>query len=86
MSKKEFYFYPNQEEIFKKRAKNNFVFTLVYDKDKLEIVLFFKREVRSKWKQSCKNNIETDHRIKELQDSNYQIYSWIFPRSQTPVW
>ena len=73
----EFYFYPANEDAFKEKAVNNFVRTLVFDAHRNEVVLSFARKVSKKWEQTLKNNIETDHRIKGLRDSQYQVYSWI---------
>ncbi len=73
----EFYFYPSDESEFKSNAVNNFVHTLVFDTTKQKVVVSFARKVRKIWEQTCKNNIETDHRIKELQGEHYQIYSWV---------
>lgn len=73
----EFYFYPGDEFEFKSNAVGNFVHTIVFDKSNHKIVTSFVRQVKKTWVQTCKNNIETDHRIKELSNENYQVYSWI---------
>ena len=73
----EFYFYPNNETDFKAQALNNFVHTIVFDKNSPTISNHFVRKVTKIWTQTVKNNIETDHRIKVLNKNNYQIYSWI---------
>jgi len=72
-----FYFYPTDESEFKSSAVGNFVHTLVFDTNEQRVVVSFVRKVRKIWEQTCKNNIETDHRIKELSGNNYQIYSWV---------
>lgn len=73
----EFFFHPTDENKFKEEAVNNFVRTLVFDCSKGEVVTSFSRQVTKIWENSCKNNIETDHRIKGLSGSNFHIYSWI---------
>jgi len=73
----EFYFYPTDESDFKSKTVGNFVHTLVFDTTEQKVVVSFVRQVRKVWEQTCKNNIETDHRIKELYGDNYQIYSWV---------
>lgn len=73
----DFYFYPNNEENFKNSAVGNFVQTIVFDKKEQKIIKRFSRKVKTHWKQTCKNNIESDQRIKELNGENYQIYSWV---------
>jgi len=75
----EFYFYPADEDRFKQEAVGKFVRTLVYDPTKDVVVLSFTRQVKKLWEQTCKNNIATDHRIKELSDDGLQIFSWITP-------
>ena len=72
-----FYFYPSDESTFKKQAIDNYVHTLVFDTAKGKIITMFTRHVKKEWSQTCKNNIETDHRIKELHNNDYKIYSWI---------
>lgn len=73
----EFYFYPADESMFKERAVNNCVRTLVFDVEKSQVIKLFPRKVGKLWEQTFKNNIETDHRIKELPGNNYQIFSWV---------
>lgn len=73
----EFYFYPNDESEFKSKAVNNFVHTVVFDTVEQKVTTSFVRQVRKVWEQTCKNNIETDHRIKELDGKNFQVYSWV---------
>jgi hypothetical protein len=72
-----FYFYPTGEEKFKADAFNNFVRTLVFNVLSGEIEVSFIRQVKTLWQQTCKNNIETDHRIKELSGDHFQIYGWV---------
>lgn len=76
-SSMEFLFHPADEEKFKEQAVNKFVRTVVFDVSKNEVVISYTRKVSKVWEQTCKNNIETDHRIKRLSGDNYQIYSWI---------
>jgi hypothetical protein len=71
-----FYFHPNNEKVFKEAAVGKFVRTLVYNEESNEIISFT-RKVKILWQQTCKNNIESDHRIKDLSGSHFQIYSWI---------
>ena len=73
----EYFFYPPDEKAFKESAVNNYVHTIVFDATKCEIASSFTRHVRKIWRQTCKNNIETDARIKILVGDEYQIYSWI---------
>lgn len=73
----EFHFYLNDETEFKSNAVGNFVHTLVFDTIEQKVIVSFVRQVRKIWEQTCKNNIETDHRIKELSSDNYQIFSWV---------
>lgn len=73
----EFYFYPDNDQKFKEEALNNFVHTIVFNTETSEVELSFVRKVQKIWEQTCKNNIETDHRIKELSGINYQVYSWV---------
>ncbi len=73
----DFYFYPAEELEFKSNAVGNYVHTVVFDTTEQKILTSFVRKVSKAWVQTRKNNIETDHRIKELTGSNYQIYSWV---------
>lgn len=73
----EYYFYPENEEEFKKQAKGHRVETLVFNTQTKQIENIFYREVKKVWEQTRKNNIETDHRIKKLNDDCYQILSWV---------
>jgi len=73
----EFYFYPSDENTFKNEAVGNLVRTVVFETSSGEVVLNYIRQVKKHWEQTCKNNIETDHRIKELAGDNYQVYSWV---------
>ena len=72
-----YYFHPADENEFKNKASGNYVRTIVFDTVKEEVVTCFIRKVNKAWEQTCKNNIETDHRIKNLSGNNYQIYSWV---------
>lgn len=74
---KRYFFYPANEKQFKQEAKNNFVKTIVFNTKECKIADSFIREVKSDWKQTCKNNIETDHRIKSLSGEHFEIYSWV---------
>jgi len=73
----EYYFNPSCDDEFKAEAKNNIVRTIVFDTVSQEVVVSFSRQVKKIWAQTCKNNIETDHRIKGLSGENFQIYSWV---------
>jgi hypothetical protein len=73
----EFYFHPADESKFKEEAVGNFVRTIVFDTLKDEVTVSFVRQVRKVWEQTCKNNIATDHRIKELSGDHFQIFSWV---------
>ncbi len=74
---KKFYFYPKDENAFKDQAVRNFVRTLIFDEQTNAIHSSYTRKVSKKWEQTVKNNIESDQRIKDLQNENYQIYSWV---------
>ena len=73
----DYYFYPEDEKKFKEEAVNKYVRTIVFDTVNGEITTSFVRQVRKVWEQTCKNNIETDLRIKELSGDHFQIYSWV---------
>ena len=73
----EFFFYPTSDKNFKEEALNNYVHTVIFDTLKCKVVSSFIREVHKIWDQTCKNNIETDHRIKGLSGDCFQIYSWV---------
>ncbi|EHI9242953.1 hypothetical protein J9100_004288 [Vibrio vulnificus] len=72
-----YFFYPKDEETFKDQAVGNFVRTLVFDPENENVLLTFHRRVSKVWEQTRKNNIETDHRIKELTNENLHVYSWV---------
>ena len=72
-----FYFYPAAEEKFKAEALNNFVRTLVFNELSGEIEVSFIRQVNTLWLQTCKNNIETDRRVRELNGDHFQVFSWV---------
>ncbi len=72
-----FYFYPQNCDDFKQAAVGNYVRTIIFDHEKGRIVNDFVRKVHKYWEQTCKNNIQSDHRIKALAHDNFQIYSWI---------
>jgi len=76
-----FKFEPSDDEKFKSKAVNNKIVSVVVDSITNEIILSFTRKVRKKWDQSCKNNIETDHRIRELtndkKSEKYIVYTCI---------
>ncbi|HBK83462.1 MAG TPA: hypothetical protein DDZ41_07675 [Flavobacterium sp.] len=74
---KQYFFYPANEKQFKQEAKNNFVRTIVFDTKECKIANSFIRKVNKDWKQTCKNNIETDNRIKSLSGEHFEIYSWV---------
>ena len=78
MGSKTFFFYPKSGEEFKKEAKDNYVIILVINLSNTKQCKIFSRDVKTEWGNSCKNNIETDHRIKELsKEDNFLIYSWV---------
>lgn len=72
-----FYFYPIDEEEFKSEALNNYVRTIVFNELSGEIEVSFIRQVKKLWQQTRKNNIETDHRISEINGDHYQVFSWV---------
>lgn len=76
-----FIFEPANEEIFKNHAVNHTLETVVTNSNTGEEITKFERRVTKKWEQTCKNNIETDHRIKVLKkdsnSNNYIVYSRI---------
>ena len=72
-----YYFYPEDENKFKETAVGNYVRTIVFDVEKRKVTLTFARKVKKIWEQTCKNNIETDHRIKEIHGDTFQVYSWV---------
>lgn len=73
----EFYFYPNDETEFKSNAVGNFVQTVIFNKIEQKVVNSYTRKVTKIWEQTCKNNIESDHRVKELIGEHFQVYSWV---------
>ncbi|ASO31050.1 hypothetical protein CG015_17910 [Vibrio anguillarum] len=72
-----YFFYPKDEETFKVQAVGNFVRTLVFDPENEKVLFTFHRKVSKVWEQTRKNNIETDHRIKDLTNENLHVYSWV---------
>ena len=72
-----FYFHPQDEELFKIEAVGKLVRTIVFDTKSKNINISFTRKVNTLWSQTCKNNIETDRRIKALKAKHYQVYSWV---------
>lgn len=74
-------FTPTNEETFKDQAVGNTIETVVTHRDTNKEICQFTRRVRKRWTQTCKNNIESDHRIKILKkdsnSNNYIIYSRI---------
>ncbi len=65
-----FIFEPVNEENFKQEAVGHTIETVVTDSQTGIEIVRFARSVRKKWEQTCKNNIETDHRIKELKNDS----------------
>lgn len=63
-----FTFEPAEENIFKAQAIGCTIVTIVEDTRTSKEIQRFTRRVRKYWTQSCKNNIETDHRIKALKN------------------
>lgn len=75
---KEFYFHPRDENALKKQAVNNFVRTLIFEVEINKVNNSYIRKVCTEWTQTVKNNIETDHRVRNLpENKKYQIYSWV---------
>ena len=60
---KKFFFYPKDKNEFFARVEGNYARTLIYKPSTNEIVNVFDRKVGRVWKNSCKNEVETDHRI-----------------------
>ena len=69
------------ESNFKESANGKCVHTPIYKPSTNEIVNVFSRNVGRVWKNSCKNEVETDHRIRKNSNLNeedkYRAYSWI---------
>ncbi len=59
-----FYFYPSEEQAFKKMAQGNYVRTIVVDSNTNQVMTSFCRRVEKYWSQTCRNNIETDHELR----------------------
>ena len=78
-----FYFYPNTESAFKRQASGNHVRTLIFNVLTGDIEQSFIRKVSTEWQQTCKNNIATDHRVKNLTGTSYEIYSWVVPTEKS---
>ncbi len=76
-----FIFEPASEKNFKEQAVGRTIETVVVNTITEEEVKIFTRNVRKTWEQTCKNNIETDHRIKELkreaESDNYIVHTRI---------
>ena len=76
-----FIFTPTNEETFKYQAFGNTIETVVTHRDTNKEICRFTRRVRKQWTQTCKNNIETDHRIKSLksdvEEDRYMVYTHI---------
>ena len=77
----DYFFYPEGESKFKESANGKCVHTPIYKPSTNEIVNVFSRNVGRVWKNSCKNEVETDHRIRKNSNLNeedkYRAYSWI---------
>ena len=77
----DYFFYPKDESKFKKSANGKFVHTLIYKPSTNEIVNVFDRKVGCVWQNSCKNQVETDRKIRQNSNLNeedkYHIYSWV---------
>ena len=77
----DYFFYPEDESNFKESANGKCVHTPIYKPSTNEIVNVFSRNVGRVWKNSCKNEVETDHRIRKNSNLNeedkYRAYSWI---------
>ncbi len=70
------FFYPKDDIEFKENAVGNYVRTIVINSSG-EIIESILRKVKVRWKQTRKNNIETDHRIKSLNCHDCLVYSWV---------
>ena len=55
---------------FKENANGKFVHTLIYKPSTNETVNVFSRNVGSVWQNSCKNEVETDDRIRKNSNLN----------------
>ena len=77
----DYFFYPEGESKFKESANGKCVHTPIYKPSTNETVNVFSRNVGRVWKNSCKNEVETDHRIRKNSNLNeehkYRAYSWI---------
>ena len=78
----DYFFYPEGESKFKESANGKCVHTPIYLKPSTnEIVNVFSRNVGRVWKNSCKNEVETDRKIRKNSNLNeedkYRAYSWI---------
>lgn len=70
-----FTFNPSNEKQFKKMAVGKNIETIVINSLTGQRIIRFTRSVRKLWKQTCKNNIETDHRIKAInKDTERDMY------------
>lgn len=74
-------FEPKDEKDFMEMAVGNKIQTIVTDSISGQEIINFTRKVKSVWSQTMKNNIQSDHRIKQLvkiQDtSNFIVYTYI---------
>ncbi len=80
-----FIFKPNDENLFLKDAVGRQIETIVIDIMQEKEITSFKRTVSKTWEQTLKNNIETDHRIKELKNTqnvdNLVVYTRVLYES-----
>ena len=76
-----FIFNPSDEKKFKELTVGKTIETIVTNSITGEEICKFTRNVRKLWKQTCKNNIETDHRIKalnkDIERDAYIVYTYI---------
>ena len=63
----DYFFYHKDESNFQESANGKFVHTLIYKPSTNETVNVFSRNVGSVWQNSCKNEVETDDRIRKIQ-------------------
>ena len=77
----DYFFYHKDESNFQESANGKFVHTLIYKPSTNETVNVFSRKVGRVWQNSCKNEVETDDRIRKNSNLNeedkYHIYSWV---------
>ena len=82
-----FIFKPNDAKLFMKDAVGRQIETIVIDIMEEKEITTFTRTVSKVWEQTPKNNIETDHRIKELKNTqnidNLVVYTRVLYESKS---